>query len=195
MLESGGGISAAIDAAQRASDLMALADIARTKTQTPQALRALDRVVTEFPSDPNATVAAMTLGRMYEAMGNRELSAKYFAQAGKSAIFEEDVLCRELRARGGESPPSGGLVAQAKAFLAKFPEGSCRELAESIVAEGADSDDTTEEPSRPPESEPSKPVVVPSSAPSAAPSPNGGATEPHPSASGSASPALPTPAP
>jgi ferric-dicitrate binding protein FerR (iron transport regulator) len=195
MLESNGGLSAAIDSAQRASDLMALADIARTKSQTPQALRALDRVVAEFPSDPNATVAAMTLGRMYESMGNRELSAKYFAHAGKSAIFEEDVLCRELRARGGESPPSAGLVGQAKSFLTKFPEGSCRELAESIVAEGAESGDDAGESTRAPENESAKPRPNPSAAPGSTPSPGGNASEPQPSAPGGASPALPAPAP
>jgi ferric-dicitrate binding protein FerR (iron transport regulator) len=199
MLESSGGLSAAIDTAQRAADLMALADIARTKRQTPQALRALDRVVAEFPSDPNATVAAMTLGRMYESMGNRELSAKYFAHAGKSAIFEEDVLCRELRARGGESPPSAGLLGQAKSFLAKFPEGSCRELAESIVAEGVDSGGTAEEPPRAPENEAPKPgsapSPAPSAAPSAAPSQGGTSNEPQPSAPGGSSPALPSPSP
>lgn len=206
MLESGGGLASAIDTAQRASDLMALADIARTKSQTAQALRALDRVVGEFPSDPNATVAAMTLGRMYESMGNRALAAKYFAQAGKSAIFEEDVLCRELRARGGESPPSAGLVGQAKSFLAKFPEGSCRELAESIVAEGADAAESPDESPRAPENDATKPGSAPSGAPSAPPSSappssappssappssGDGASEPRPTAPGGASPPLP----
>jgi hypothetical protein len=189
MLEASGGLATTIESAQRASDLMALADIARTKSQTPQAIRALDRVVSEFPSDPNATVAAMTLGRMHESMGNRDLAARYFAQAGKSAVFEEDVLCRALRAHASEAPPSAGLVAQAKSFLAKFPDGSCRELAESIVSEGADGGSEPEDEA--PSDAPAKPDA--GGSPGGGPAPAGTPSAPGaPSGSDAPAPAAPS---
>lgn len=130
-VEQSGGAAAAIDRGRTARELMALEHLARKKGEKILAMRALTRVATEFPDDPNAKAAAMTLGNMHRAAGNDALAQQYYDLAQNSA-FGEDIACGRLQAMTAASP---GAEKAARDYLAKYDNGRCREAAEDLLGD------------------------------------------------------------
>lgn len=99
-LEQVGGFDGVLQSAS-AEQLMTLADIARfaKPVRTDMAVAALRRVLARFPGDPNAPVAAYTLGNMLDKAGDRAGAAQAFAayrSLSPKGDFAEDALAREV---------------------------------------------------------------------------------------------------
>jgi hypothetical protein len=135
LLEQSGDMRSVILNAQSGAELAALSDL--NVKRSDLWLLAAKRAVDEFPHDPKVVGLPMSLGNYYSQQGNEELAKKYFALAG--ALFADDVACRGLR---GADPASPDSAEKARAYLAKFPSGSCHAEAEALVEglEGAKPD-------------------------------------------------------
>lgn len=99
-LDQAGGFDAVLARAS-AEQLMSLVDLARATGQRARALSALRQVVDRFPADPNAPLAAWTLGNMLERAGDREGAAKAYARyraLSPTGDFAEDALARQVEA-------------------------------------------------------------------------------------------------
>jgi len=136
-VEQSGGTASAIDRGRTARELMALEHLARKKGEKILAMRALTRVATEFPDDPNAKAAAMTLGNMHRQAGNDLLAAQYYDLA-KNSVFGEDIACTRLQAMSATTP---GAEQAARGYLAKYDNGRCRLLAEDLLSDVATAPD------------------------------------------------------
>jgi len=142
-LDSEGGFDAAL--AQAAPEqLMILHDIARATGDRAQALRALQRVVQRFPDDPNAPIAAWSLGNLLEASGNRAGAAEAYSRyrsLSPQGDFAEDALARQVQVavEQGDLPQARRLASQ---YEQDFPNGrhsdELQALLEQLVDAGAD---------------------------------------------------------
>ena len=176
-----GDISTMIDRSQSASELTALSDITGKKKLSALSMKAARRVIDEFPGDPNISMLAMRVANMLTAAQKPELAQKYYELAKRGGQFDSDIDCRWLE---NADVCSVETAPRATTYLEKFPNGSCRDLAESLVGtpDPQKCDPNKSEPSKneaPKESEPkagsssptpsSKPAAagVPGSAPSA----------------------------
>jgi hypothetical protein len=149
---------------------MALDHIARKRGQTILAMRALTRVATEFPDDPNAQAAAMTLANLHRRAGNEALASQY-EELAKNSVFGEDVACRRLASLEASAP---GAADAARAYLAEYESGRCRETAEALLGDVEDEASEArdgEEPAsdRPKNGETAPPAPSSSAAPPAPP--------------------------
>ena len=116
------------------ADLLVLADVARLSGHAAEAVAPLERILRDFPRDPQAPLAALALGRLEldtldrpaKAAGalNRALSL------GVPLSLREDVRTRlvEAYARAGNRAEAR---AAAAAYLREYPEGRDRSIAES----------------------------------------------------------------
>ena len=133
-----GGIAGAIGGAHSANELMAISTLARAKDGDPgAAMTALKTVVDRFPEDANAQVAAYSLAGMLQNAGKGEQARDYLDRAKKlNGPFAEDALCRRIkgdRAAGNKDEA----VRQAREYVAKYPDGRCKEDVE-LALEGDD---------------------------------------------------------
>jgi TolA-binding protein len=108
-----------------ADQLMILVDIARATGQRGRAMQALRRVVEQFPSDPNAPLAAWTLGTLLERAGDRAGAAKAYAAyraLSPKGDFAEDALARQVEAavQAGNLESAKKLAEQ---YEKDFPKG------------------------------------------------------------------------
>jgi TolA-binding protein len=98
-LEQQGGFEAAT-AEAAPEQLMILHDIARATGNRKRALQALQAVVERYPDDPNAPIAAWSLGNLLEASGDQagasQAYSKYRALSPKGD-FAEDALARQVQ--------------------------------------------------------------------------------------------------
>lgn len=100
LIEQSGGFGSVIGQGS-AEQLMILVEVARATGQRARAVEALRRVLERFPSDPNAPIAALTLGNLLEAMGDRAGAQKAFAayrSLSPKGDFAEDALARQVEA-------------------------------------------------------------------------------------------------
>jgi transmembrane sensor len=123
---SGGGT-----VGNRPADLMLAADAARLSGHPGEALRYLQRVVQEHPTDPRAALAAFTLGRvlLYQ-LGRATEAARAFRQCRalrRGGPMSEDALAREVEAwsRAGNTSEAQRL---ANDYLRIYPEGRRRDI-------------------------------------------------------------------
>ncbi|MCA9600085.1 MAG: tetratricopeptide repeat protein [Myxococcales bacterium] len=119
-----GGFDAAIANAS-ADQLMILVDVARATGQRGRAVQALRRVVDQFPGDPNAPLAAWTLGTILERAGDRAGAAKAYAAyraLSPKGDFAEDALARQVEAavQAGNLESARKLAQQ---YEKDFPKG------------------------------------------------------------------------
>ena len=123
---------------------MILHDIARATGDRAQALRALQRVVQRFPDDPNAPIAAWSLGNLLEASGNRAGAAEAYSRyrsLSPQGDFAEDALARQVQVavEQGDLPQARRLASQ---YEQDFPNGrhsdELQALLEQLVDAGAD---------------------------------------------------------
>jgi hypothetical protein len=139
--QQSGGVPGAISSAKTADDLMALSDVLRFKGHDPGAgITALRRVADEFGASTNGSTAAYMLSKHYEAAGQADLAKKYRDQATKG-VFGASALCDTMRSeqKAGRKDEA---AARATEYLAKYPNGPCKDDAKSIsdgsTAEGED---------------------------------------------------------
>jgi transmembrane sensor len=116
------------------ADLLVLADVARLSGHAAEAVAPLERILRDFPGNPQAPLAALALGRLEldtldrpaKAAGalNRALSL------GVPLSLREDVRTRlvEAYARAGNRAEAR---AAAAAYLREYPDGRDRSIAES----------------------------------------------------------------
>ena len=134
-----------------ADQAMAMVDLARFSHENALAIAALRRVVERFPDDPNAPIAAMTLGNMLERAGDTQGAAEAF-QAYRALSpkgdFAEDTLARQIEVaiEQRDLARANELVAQ---YEAEFPNGGrVIELRDQLrAAEEAAGVDEPDEPS------------------------------------------------
>jgi hypothetical protein len=97
-IERQGGFDAVMAKASP-DQLMVLADIATATNQPARAIQALRQVVDRFPNDPNAPLAALSLGHKLAKAGDRSGAAKAYAayrRLSPNGDFAEDALAREV---------------------------------------------------------------------------------------------------
>jgi hypothetical protein len=98
-LEASGGFDAVVAQAD-ADQLMLLADVARATGFRQRALLAWRRVINQHASDPQAPLAAWSLGNMLEKSGDQAGAADAFAAyraLSPQGDFAEDALARQIR--------------------------------------------------------------------------------------------------
>lgn len=107
-------------------DLLAAADSARLSGDAQRAARILRRGLRRYPSDPSASLASFTLGRLLLGqLGQPSAAARAFAEARRlaptGALFE-DCMAREVEAlsRAGEDARARALAEQ---YVVRFPNG------------------------------------------------------------------------
>jgi hypothetical protein len=136
VVEQSGGLDALVGNAQSASELLALEDLARTAGRSEVRIRALTRIADEFPTSSAASVAARTLANLFEKIGEKDKAAFYNARL-KGTAFEQDAICDQLRGHMARDPIPAETLSLANGYLVKYPDGTCRDLAQSIVDDAA----------------------------------------------------------
>jgi transmembrane sensor len=107
-------------------DLLALADVARLSGHPSEAVVPLGRILTEFPNDAQAPLAAFALGRLeLDSLGHAQAAASAFRKAlslGIPRSLREDVTARliEAHARSGEAAEARRV---ADVYRDEFPNG------------------------------------------------------------------------
>ena len=137
-----GGVEGAITAAKSATELVAISDVTRGGGgSVNDTVRALQRVVHDFPSDPYAQVAAYTLAKIYGAMNTEEAKkeAQKYLERSRSlgGALAPDALCQQISTANKDDA-----VRLAKEYVTKYPnDGRCKEEADSIIAGGQSADE------------------------------------------------------
>ena len=134
LMEQYGSVGAAVQAAASAADLTCYGWALRGSDAAAAEL-ALQRLVREFPNDPNASLAAYSLATMYSRAGNAERAAFYFQENRRLSPgggLAEDALCNRIEAeeRAGNKEEATRL---AREYLADHPEGECRGKVEQLL--------------------------------------------------------------
>ncbi len=116
------------------TDLLVLADVARLSGHAAQAVAPLERILRDFPRDPQAPLAALALGRLeLDTLDRPAKAAAALNRAlslGVPLSLREDVRTRlvEAYARAGNRAAT---QAAAAAYLREFPNGRDRSIVES----------------------------------------------------------------
>jgi transmembrane sensor len=107
-------------------DLLLSADVARLGGHPERAVAPLERVISGYPFDSRAPLAAFTLGRtLLEQLGQPRQAARAFAtarQLDRAGALTQDALAREVEAwsRAGESDKAHDRAAD---YLKRYPNG------------------------------------------------------------------------
>jgi transmembrane sensor len=107
-------------------DLLLAADVARLGGHPERSVAPLERVMTGFPFDSRAPLAAFTLGRtLLEQLGQPRQAARAFAtarQLDRAGALSQDALAREAEAwsRAGDSDKARE---RALDYLKRYPNG------------------------------------------------------------------------
>lgn len=118
-----GGVGSEVAHSASARDLMQLADVARLSGHPADAVAPLERVVSKYPGDPSAPLAAFTLGKIHLGMGQGARAAADFDRAialGLSVGLVEDAYVHSIEAREAAGDAAGAR-ARAEAYLRRFP--------------------------------------------------------------------------
>ncbi len=170
-LERQGGFDVALDQAS-ADQAMAMVDLARFSHENALAIAALRRVVERFPNDPNAPIAALTLGNMLERAGDARGATEAFqayralspegdfaedalARQIEAALEQRDaVRARELLTQYEQEFPNGSRIEELRAELYEAEEQAQQQVP-TLASEAEEPDAGKSEPAAPP------PVEVP----------------------------------
>jgi transmembrane sensor len=107
-------------------DLLLAADVSRLGGHPERAVAPLERVISGYPFDSRAPLAAFTLGRtLLEQLGRPREAARAFAtarQLDRAGALTQDALAREVEAwsRAGESDKAHE---RAVDYLKRYPNG------------------------------------------------------------------------
>jgi transmembrane sensor len=116
------------------ADLLVLADVARLSGHAASAVAPLERILRDFPGDPQAPLAALALGRLeLDTLDRPAKAAAALNRAlslGVPLSLREDVRTRlvEAYARAGNRAASRSAAA---AYLREYPDGRDRSVVES----------------------------------------------------------------
>ena len=116
------------------ADLLVLADVARLSGHAVEAVAPLERILREFPGDPQAPLAALALGRLELDTLDRPAKAatalNLALSLGVPHSLREDVRTRlvEACARAGNRTAARAAGA---AYLREYPDGRDRSIVES----------------------------------------------------------------
>ena len=116
------------------ADLLVLADVARLSGHATEAIAPLERILREFPRDPQAPLAALALGRLELDTLDRPAKAatalNLALSLGVPHSLREDVRTRlvEAYARAGNRAAARAAGA---AYLREYPDGRDRSIVES----------------------------------------------------------------
>jgi transmembrane sensor len=106
------------------AELLLAADVARKSGHPAEAARYLSQIVERYPSDPRASVAAFTLGRVYSGLGRPADAARAFGRAqALGGALASDALAHEADAweKAGDSTRARE---RAKRYVSQHPSGS-----------------------------------------------------------------------
>lgn len=107
-------------------DLLVLADVARLSGHPREAVKPLERVVSEHAADPRASLAAFMLGRVeLDSLGAPAAGAAAFERAiilGIPGGLAEDAYSGVVESRAKAGDLSGARAA-ASEYLARYPRG------------------------------------------------------------------------
>jgi len=161
-IERQGGFDAVLETAS-ADQAMAMVDIARFGHENALAIAALRRIVDRFPGDPNAPLAALTLGNLLDRAGDAKGAAAAFSAyraLSPDGDFAEDALARQIEAALGEgdAPRARELLAQ---YEKQYPAGSRLETLRAEVAAAPALVEPAAEPARPDGTSGGEPVAGP----------------------------------
>jgi TolA-binding protein len=120
-----GGFDTALSKASSAEQLMSLYEIAKSSSRPDRAGRALQRVLDQYPDDPNAPLAALFLGNLREKAGDKAGAAAAFEiyrRLSPTGEFADDALARqfELAIERGDLEAARQLADQ---YAKDFPNG------------------------------------------------------------------------
>ena len=149
-LEEHGGFDAVLSRAS-ADELMILADVARATGNRGRAIQALRRVTRSFVSDPNAPIAAMTLGRMLLQAGDSKGASEAFSlyrRLSPEGDFAEDALASDIQAAVEEGNWERAQTL-AKQYESDFPDGRHLEQIREQLQAAQQADGSDSEPSEP----------------------------------------------
>ena len=143
-LEEQGGFDLVLSKAS-ADELMVLVDVARATGNRGRAIQALRRVTESFVSDPNAPIAAMTLGRMLMQAGDRKGASEAFSlyrRLSPEGDFAEDALASDIQAAVEEGNWERAQTL-AKQYETDFPDGRHLEQIREQLNSAAPADGST----------------------------------------------------
>jgi TolA-binding protein len=124
--------------AATAKELLALADAARLFGHTARAVTALRVLRQRYPSSPDASTAAFTLGRIaFERQGDYEGAVRWFGtylREQPTGPLMGDSVGRLMEARLRAGDRAGARV-DAERYLRRFPEGPYASEARGILAD------------------------------------------------------------
>lgn len=109
-----------------AEDLLLASDVARLSKHGDEAIAPLQKILREHRSDPRASLAAFTLGRVLLEQKRASEAADAFADARKidpKGSIAEDALAREAEAASVAGDQARARRA-AEAYLATYPNGT-----------------------------------------------------------------------
>jgi TolA-binding protein len=165
-IERSGGFDAAIASAS-AEQLMTLADLARDAGQSQRAIAALRRVVEHFATDPNAPLAAYTLGTLLERSGDKAGASRAFEayrRLSPKGDFAEDALARQVEVaieqgnvelarqladQYAKDFPKGRRLSEIRAQIAKLTGEPAQPKASPSSAPRTEDESPSEEPEEP----------------------------------------------
>ncbi|HEY3236042.1 MAG TPA: FecR domain-containing protein [Polyangiaceae bacterium] len=107
------------------NDLMLAADAARLSGHPTVALGYLERVLSAHAGDPQAPIAAFTLGRVHLQLGRADAAARAFARCRNLAprgALAQDALAREVQA-WEQAGDDGTATSRAQEYLSRYPDG------------------------------------------------------------------------
>jgi|HubBroStandDraft_2_1064218.scaffolds.fasta_scaffold68153_2 transmembrane sensor len=116
------------------ADLLVLADVARLSGHAAEAVAPLERILRDFPGNPQAPLAALALGRLeldtLDRPAKAAVALNRALSLGVPLSLREDVRTRlvEAYARAGNRAEAR---AAAAAYLREYPDGRDRSIAES----------------------------------------------------------------
>ncbi|MBX3183307.1 MAG: hypothetical protein KIT72_03930 [Polyangiaceae bacterium] len=133
-----------------ADQLMTLAEVARANRQRGLATEALRQLLARYPGDPNAPLAALALGNLLEAAGDKRGAAQAFARyraLSPDGDFAEDALARQVMSaiEQGHLTLARKLAAQ---YEKDYPSGRrAQEMRDALAeAEASDAGAAADEP-------------------------------------------------
>lgn len=138
----------AVMAQSSAEQLMTLAEVARANRQRGRASQALRQLLARFPGDPNAPLAALALGNLLEAAGDKKGAAEAFGlyrSLSPDGDFAEDALARQVLAavEQGNLELARKLAGQ---YEKDYPSGRRAQEIRDALAEAETSDAGAPEP-------------------------------------------------
>jgi len=124
------GVDGAIGSARSAQELMEVHDALKGAGDHGGAMRALERILSAFPSSDYAQIAAWQLGAAYQQAGNAAKANEYFERARSfKGALAEDALCRQLKAARNKDDAAR----IAREYLQSYPDGRCKDDAERVA--------------------------------------------------------------